>query len=215
MPDTIAFGDLARAAYCPRQLYYVRRDDADPPPEYEHARDLAGRYDELSVASEAALDTFDLAVPPPEFRANLDASLDDHPRVSRPDETDVFLQGKDAHGRADKVFTGPLAVSVVTHGDPPEQGVWEPQTVRVVAAAKALSWREETPVERAFVEYPRHGVVRGVDLTTRRKAAYNRALRAARSIDGPPPRLHDDAKCGACEYSDECGTKTRTLRSLL
>jgi CRISPR-associated exonuclease Cas4 len=215
VPDTIAFGDLARAAYCPRQLYYVRRDDADPPPEYEHARDLASRYDELAVASEAALTTFDIAVPPPEFRANLGASLEEQPRVARPDETDAFLQGKDAHGRADKVFTDPLAVSVVTHGDPPEQGVWEPQTVRAVAAAKALSWREEASVERAFVEYPRHGVVRSFDVTTRRKAAYNRALRAARSIDGPPPRLHDDAKCGVCDYRSECGTKTRTLRSLL
>ncbi|WP_232686469.1 CRISPR-associated protein Cas4 [Halobacterium zhouii] len=215
MPDTIAFGELARAAYCPRQLYYARRDDADPPPEYEHARDLAGRYDDLAVASEAALATFDLAVPPPEFRRNLDASLANHSAVADPDETDAFLQGKDAHGRADKVLTDPFAVSVVTHGDPPDQGVWEPQTVRAVAAAKALAWREQTPVECAFVEYPRHGVVRSFALTTRRKATYRRALRAARSVDGPPPRLHDDAKCDACEYSDECGTRTRTLRSLL
>ena len=215
MPDSIAFGDLARAAYCPRQLYYARSDDSDPPAEYESARDIATRYDELAVASDAALATFDVAVPPPDFRSNLRASLDRHPRVARPAETDAFLRGKDAHGRAAKVQEDPLAVSVVTHGSPPEQGVWATQSVRAVAAAKALSWREETAVESAYVEYARHGVVRKLDLTTRRKAAYRRALRTAQSLDGPPPRLHDDSKCGACDYREECGVETKTLRSLL
>ncbi|CQH61873.1 DUF83 domain protein [Halobacterium hubeiense] len=215
MSETVAFSDLARAAYCPRQLYYARRDDREPPPEHDHARDLAGQYDALAVASETALATYDLAVEPPEFRSNLRASLDRHPRVADPAETGAFVRGKDARGRVGKVHTDPLAVSVVTPGRPPEAGVWEPQSVRAVAAAKALSWREQEPVERAYVEYSRHGVVRELSLTTRRKAAYRRALRAVRALDGPPPRLHDDAKCGACEYSDECGTKTRTLSSLL
>ncbi|MCG1004342.1 MULTISPECIES: hypothetical protein [Halobacterium] len=214
-PNSVAFSDLARATYCPRQLYYARRDDRSPPPEHDHARDLAGQYDALAVASDAALATYDLAVEPPEFRSNLRASLDRHPRVADPAETAVFLRGKDTHGRARKVHTDPLSVSVVTPGSPPEAGVWAPQSVRAVAAAKALAWREEQSVERAYVEYARHGVVRELSLTTRRKAAYQRALRAVRGLDGPPPRLHDDAKCGACEYSDECGTKTRTLGSLL
>ncbi|MFB6072915.1 MAG: hypothetical protein ABEJ88_08100 [Halobacterium sp.] len=215
MPDSVPFGDLARAAYCPRQLYYARREDGDLPDEYRAARRLARRYDELAVASAAALATFDLAVPPDDYRANLARSLDRHPRVASPAETDAFLGGKDAHGRAAKVHRDPLAVSVVTPGAPPEQGVWEPQTVRAVAATKALAWRENEPVETAYVEYARHGVVRHVDVTTRKKAAYRRALRAARSVDGPPPRLHDDAKCGACDYREECGTRTRTLGSLL
>ncbi|MXR19851.1 hypothetical protein GRX66_04260, partial [Halobacterium sp. PCN9] len=38
---TIAFSDLAVAVYCPRQLYYARRDDRDPPAEHRHARELA------------------------------------------------------------------------------------------------------------------------------------------------------------------------------
>jgi CRISPR-associated exonuclease Cas4 len=213
-PDSVAFSDLALATYCPRQLYYARRGDRDPPEVHDAARELAAEYDSLRVASEAALATYDLAVEPPEFRSNLAASLDRHP-VSDPAETAVYLRGKDAHGRAAKVHRDPLAPSLVTPGSPPEAGVWEPQAVRAVAAAKALSWREQTPVECAFVEYARHGVVRRVELTTQKKAAYRRALRTARAIDGPPPRLHDDAKCGACEYREECGTKTRTLGSLL
>jgi CRISPR-associated exonuclease Cas4 len=212
---TVAFSDLAIAAYCPRQLYYARRDDREPPAEHRHARELAGRYAALTVASDTALATYDLGVEPPEFRSNLAASLDRYPGVAHPTETAVFVRGKDTHGRAAKVHDGPLSVSVVTPGSPPEAGVWEPQAVRAVAVAKALAWREETPVDHAYVEYARHGVVRRVELTTRRKAAYRRALRTVRALDGPPPRLHDDAKCGACEYSDECGAKTRTLGSLL
>ncbi|SEW17484.1 CRISPR-associated protein Cas4 [Halobacterium jilantaiense] len=213
-PDSVSFSDLALAAYCPRQLYYARRDDRDPPEAHDAARELATQYGSLSVASEAALATYDLAVEPPEFQSNLAASLAAH-SVDDPAETAVYLRGKDAHGKAAKVHRGPLAPSLVTPGSPPEAGVWEPQAVRAVAAAKALSWREQTPVDHAFVEYARHGVVRRVELTTRKKAAYRRALRTARALDGPPPRIHDDAKCGACEYREECGTKTRTLGSLL
>jgi len=213
--DSVPFSDLALAAYCPRQLYYARRDDdRSPPAVHETARELAADYAALAVASDAALATYDLAVEPPEFRSNLAASRDRHP-VCDPDETAVFLRGKDAHGRAAKVHRDPLAPSLVTPGSPPEAGVWEPQAVRAVAAAKALSWREQTAVECAFVEYARHGVVRRVDLTTRKKATYRRALRTARAVDGPPPRIHDDAKCGACEYRETCGTRTRTLGSLL
>ncbi|TKX86000.1 hypothetical protein EXE43_10740, partial [Halorubrum sp. SS5] len=69
-------------------------------------------------------------------------------------------------------------------------------------------------VDRALVEYPAVGVVREVRLTTRKKAAYRTALRAARSIDGPPPRVDDD-RCDACDYAAECGTRRRSLRSLL
>ena len=100
-------------------------------------------------------------------------------------------------------------------GTPPERGVWKPQGVASVAAAKALAYERERPVERAVVEYPAHAVVRTVRLTTRRKAAYRRVLRTVRSLDGPPPRLDDDAKCAACEYREECGVPTRTLASLL
>jgi len=56
--------------------------------------------------------------------------------------------------------------------------------------------------------------VRSVRLTTRRAARYREALRTVRTLDGPPPRLNDDAKCGACDYQEQCGVKSRSLRSL-
>jgi len=229
----VTFSDLATATYCPRKLYYARReDDRSPPERAATAQRLATRYPDLLVASDTALGTFDLAVPPDEFRANLERATrryeDRWPELAAPSETDVLLTGKDCRGKAGKILAGTTSPSdpeadsaggpvptLVSPGEPPEEGVWAPQGVRAVAAAKALSWREQTPVEAAFVEYPFHGVIRRVRMTTRRRAVYRRTLRTVRSLDGPPPRIHDEAKCGACEYRATCGVKTRSLRSML
>jgi CRISPR-associated exonuclease Cas4 len=219
-----AFSDIATAAYCPRQLYYRRKHaDHDVPDEAAARRDLAFRYDELL---DPATDLRDEPVEatPTQFRARLSAAterLDAWPALADPAGREVLLAGKDARGIAHKVLDGdgpaPEAptVSVVSAGEPPERGVWEPDSVLAVAAAKALAWERETAVEHAFVEYPAHGVVRRISLGTRRKAAYRHALRAARSMDGPPPRLENDDRCAPCDYRAECGTRTRTLRSLL
>lgn len=218
----VTFGDLATATYCPRKLYYERREaDRSPPQRAADARRLAARYPDLLVASDTALDTFDLAVPPDVFRTNLERAsrrYDRWPDLVSPAETHVIVTGRDCRGRVDKVLatdTGPPLPALVSPGRPPDQGVWAPQGVRAVAAAKALSWREEQPVDAAFVEYPFHGVVRRVRLTTRRVATYRRTLRTVRRLDGPPPRLRDDAKCDACEYRTTCGVQTRSLRTLL
>jgi CRISPR-associated exonuclease Cas4 len=218
--STQSFTALATAAYCPRKLYYRRRDDdaGDPPDRVAAVRALARRYDELRAADDDALADEPLAVDPVTFRRNLGvarAGLDRFPELRDPAGTDVRLDGKDARGVAHKVLADPPAVSLVSAGAPPEQGVYGPQSVRLTAASLALANERERPVEVGYYEYPAHGVVRRVRLTARRKAAYRRALRAARELDGPPPRLTGDARCDACEYREECGVETRSLRSLL
>jgi CRISPR-associated exonuclease Cas4 len=126
------------------------------------------------------------------------------------------VDGKDCRGVVDKVLDGdPPTPTLVSPGRPPERGVWHPQRVRAVAVAKALAWERERPVPAALVEYPAHGVVRRAEVTTRAARAYRRTLRTVRSMDGPPPRTDDDAKCEACDYRETCGVRTRSLRSLL
>lgn len=215
-----SFSDLALAAYCPRKLYYRRREGRrETPPEVDALRDLAFRYGTvLSPEGEEVLAEAPIAVTATQFRSNLGCSrarLDAWDALADPPRREAFLEGRDVRGIAHKVLEDPLAPVIVSPGEPPEEGVWKPQSVRAVAAAKALAWEEETPVERAFVEYPAHGHVREVGIGTRRKAAYRAALRAARGLDDPPPRLDDDAKCDPCEFREECGVRTRTLRSLL
>ena len=214
------FRDLETAAYCPRKLYYRRRDGPpEIPEEIERIRRLACEYERL-LTDDAALLSAPIEPDPATVRERLRAARE---RVGAwdalvdPVETDVYLAGKDARGLAHKLVDaddGPLP-SLVFAGRPPEQGVWEPQTVRLVAAAKALSWERERSVERAVAEYPAYGVVREIDVTARRTGIYRRALRVAESIDSPPARADSDAKCDPCEYREQCGVRTRSLRSLL
>ncbi|GGL47629.1 hypothetical protein [Halocalculus aciditolerans] len=216
MSDLVAFSDLALAAYCPRKLYYRRREDSrSEPPVAAQARSLAANYDALRSADPGPYAAA-LAVAPAVARERLDAAadrLDDFDALADPDESHVLVRGKDCLGRVGKIT--PNAVSVVSHGEPPDDGVWETQSVRAVAAANAVSWREQRRIDTAYVEYPRYGAIRRLSVTGRRSAAYRRALRTVEKIDGPPARLHDDAKCASCEYRATCGVQTRTLRSLL
>jgi CRISPR-associated exonuclease Cas4 len=212
-----AFSDLATAAYCPRKLYYRLRDgDHETPAAVRERRALAFRYPDLA-APDADLGAEPIEVTPTQYRANLGCAreLAAWDGLCDPARTNALLEGREARGVAHKVLSDPLSVSVVSAGSPPEEGVWRPQTVRAVAAAKALSWEAEVEVGHAYVEYPAYGVVRRLDLSTRRKALYREAVARAESIDGPPARLNDDARCDPCEYREQCGVKTRSLRSLL
>jgi CRISPR-associated exonuclease Cas4 len=213
-----AFRDVETAAYCPRKLYYRRRRLREGTPDrVQRRRELAFRYERL-LADESALRDAPIAVTPTQFRSRLGAAkarLDAWEGLADPDGRDVLLTGRECRGVAHKLLADLPSVSLVFAGEPPERGVWHPQSVRLVAAAKALAWERETPVERAFAEYPAYGAVREVELTTRRLAAYREAVRTADAIDGPPARVDNDAKCAPCEFRDECGTRTRSLRSLL
>ncbi|MFB6089950.1 MAG: hypothetical protein ABEJ97_02720 [Halobellus sp.] len=236
-PETIPVSHLARAAYCPRQLYYARRDDDfSPPAEVAAVRELAFGYERLRTMSDERLADRPIAVPPAEYRANLatTAERDDYAALADPDVRDAFLRGRDCHGVAHKVLgvppepetdgprdsTGtdpspPPTPVIVSPGEPPERGVWEPQRVRAVALAKALAWEREREVPTALVEYPAYGVVRTVRLTTRNRSAYRRVLWTVRSLSGVPARTSQKSKCEGCEYRDACGTKTRSLKTLL
>ncbi|MFB6103171.1 MAG: Dna2/Cas4 domain-containing protein [Haloplanus sp.] len=215
----LTFGALARAAYCPRQYYYARReDDHEPPPAARMRRDLAFRYPSLREASDATLAGEPIDHPPGAYRDALDdlAARDDWAALTDPADRGVLLEGRECRGIVHKLLAGdPPTPTFVSPGRPPERGVWRPQRVRAVAMAKALAWERERTVPSALVEYPAHGVVRRVDLTTHNRAAYRRTIRTIRGIDGPPPRIDDTAKCDACDYREQCGVRTRSLRSLL
>jgi CRISPR-associated exonuclease Cas4 len=216
-----SFSDLREATYCPRKLYYVRReDDRRVPDEVEAVRAVAHRYPDVldGTISDDVLAEMPVDPPPRTYRETLrrtSETCDRFDDLVAPADRDVLTTGRECRGIVHKVLADPPAPSLVSTGKPPENGVWEPQSVWAVAAAKALAWERQRPVGRAFVEYPAYGVVRTVDLTGRRTAAYRRAVRAVEAIDGPPPRLRNPAKCRACEYADSCGVRTRSLRSLL
>lgn len=216
---SVPFSDLRVAAYCPRKLYYRRNEpDRGPPASVADRRELAFRYEELLDAADSALESLPIDVPPAVYRRRLRTlrqRCDDWDALVDPTARNVALSGRDCHGIVHKLVDKPLRPSIVSPGDPPDNGVWEPHAVQAVAAAKALAWERKQQVDEVLFEYPAHGVVRTVSLSVRQKAAYRGALRAAREIDGPPSRTDNTAKCSPCEYSDQCGVRTRSLRSLL
>lgn len=215
-----AFRDVETAAYCPRKLYYRRQaPDRDRTPErVERRRDLAFEYERL-LADDDRLVAAPIAVTPTQYRSRLGsakARLDVWSDLVDPIDRDVFLSGRDCRGIAHKrLETTPPSASLLFGGEPPETGVWRPQSVRLMAVAKALSWEEQTRVDRVYAEYPGYGVIRAVDVDARRTAEYREAVRIADALDGPPPRLENDARCDPCEFRDQCGVRTRSLRSLL
>lgn len=218
MSAYVPFHELAVAAYCPRKLYYRRRDaDHDLPEIVSRTRDLAAAYDAL-LAGDLRTSLADaLVVDPGVARDGIRRAYARWPGLRDPVERDVVVTGRDCRGRVAKVVDTEegLVPTLVSPGEPPERGVWKPQRVRATAAAKALSWREGARVDRALVEYPRHGVVRRVRVTAHRAAEYRRTLRAVRELDGPPPRLRGSSKCDPCEERERCGVKARSLSSLL
>ncbi len=212
------FSDLSRAAYCPRQLYYARRDeDRGPPPEANARMALAFRYEELRDANDETLAGLPIRCSPSEYRTALQklSTRPDWGLLCEPAERDYAVEGKDCHGRIHKLLAGdPPVPTVVSPGMPPETGVWEPQSVRAVAVANALAWERQQHIPRVLVEYPAVGIVRELELTCRRTATYRRVLRTVRSMDGPPPRVND-TRCEHCAYRSACGVTTRSLKSLL
>jgi CRISPR-associated exonuclease Cas4 len=215
-----AFRDIETAAYCPRKLYYRRRDPEteQPPDSVEKRRTLAFEYEQL-LRDDQALNQAPIAVTPTQYRSSLGcarASVDCWEELIAPVEENVFLEGRECHGIAHKLLdTEPASLSLAFTGAPPEQGVWEPQSVRLMAGAKALSWEYETDVERVFAEYPAYGIIRPIAVDARRTATYRAAVRTADAIDGPPAKTNNRSKCRPCEYRDQCGVRTRTLGSLL
>ena len=212
------FSELSRAAYCPRQLYYARKhDDEGPPASVENTQQLAFRYRELREADDETLAALPIEWSPAAYREALE-SLSTRPiweDLCEPVETDYYVEGKDCAGLLHKILGGePPTPTLISPGNPPENGVWKPQTVRAVAAAKALAWERNEEIPRTLIEYPAVGVVREVPLTTRRTATYRRVFRTVRAMDGPPPRVND-SRCDSCEYRTECGVSTRSLKSLL
>lgn len=217
-----AFRDVETAAYCPRKLYYRLNspEEESVPAVVGERREIAFEYRSL-LENDERLREAPIEVTPTQFRSRLGcarARLDRWDDLVDPAETDAFLSGRECRGIAHKVLRSeskPPSLSLVFAGQPPERGVWQPQSVRLMAAAKALSWEEQTAVEDVYAEYPAYGVIRRIEVGARRTAAYREAVRIADSVDGPPARIKNGAKCEPCEFRPQCGVRSRSLRSLL
>lgn len=206
-----AFAELAAAAYRPRPLSSPCGGEArEPPPAVRERRELAFHYPALR-RSDAFVAAAPVAVSTTQLRINLGtaaARFDCWEALANPPSRDVLLTGRKARGVADKVLETPLAPSLIAAGRPTDCGVWRAQSVRAVGAARALAWERKQPVERAFIEYPAHGIVTAVDLTARLTARYRSTIRIVEAMDGPPARLGQPPQCGATDCCEACCIRT-------
>lgn len=207
------FSELAQAAYCLRKLHHNRVDGWEATHDGTTPDRLSHRYDELldCRVPEEALD-----LDPATVAANLERTRerfpDAWPSLRSPAETGVFLRSRVCRGYANKVLdTDPPVPTFASSGHPPSEGVWRPHAVRAVAIGLALAWDRGQAIERVFVEYPAHGMVRQVPLSERRQATYQRVLRAVDRMSESPPRTEDASKCRRCEYEDRCGSRSSFL----
>lgn len=208
---------LSLGAYCLRKLHYRQECGWDDGADQTTTRSLASKYPALLSGR---VPRNRLGSNPDSVAAALRGSRDRLPAVW-PTLRDTApsrnrLQGQDCSGIAARVIdTDPPVPTFLSSGQPPAEGVWHRHSVRAVGLAKALAWERHCTVARTLVEYPRFGVIRSVPLTGRRRAAFRRVLRAVKTMDDPPSRTDDTAKCESCEFRDRCGVRSRSLRSRL
>lgn len=183
----------------------------------ERRRALADDLDRL-LADRSARVAAPLTVDPETWvdrMATARERVDRFEAVLDPPETGVYLEGRDARGVVHAVLADPPEPVLVSAGSPPETGVYDPQSVRATAAAHALAEREGRSIDHGVVAYPAAGVIRRISVGARRRGRYREVQRTIAAMDGPPARASADAKCESCEFSETCGTPTRSVRSLL
>lgn len=224
--------EVRSAAYCRRQAYYRLRDEPpEPSPEVRNIKDLAYRYPDVLDSPETVLQETGLH--------DLDATrIQDGVRearkeysewdaLARPWRQEIYLQASRLHGTIDKLVKIPTdtgsgrggdpvyAASLVKTGEPPRNGVWRPTRAEATAAARLVD-REFRGAEHVYVEYPRVGEVRRVDLGTRDSRKLESILSdLERAAERVPSRTRNRRKCRSCGYREECGVRTESLLSLL
>lgn len=214
------------SAYCRRQAYYRMRDEPpEPSPEQQAVRELAYHYPEfLESPSETQreLGHPDLNQDALESLRVARQELSEWREIARPAREEHYVEGDHLHGTTDKVVRvsgedggEEYAASLVKAGSPPRNGVWRPTRVEAAAAARLLEYEFPT-ASRAYVEYPRYGVIRCVGLGVRDYRVLERTLEALEfAEDRVPSRTRNRAKCRSCSYREECGVRTESLISML
>ncbi len=218
-------GELRSAAYCPRQAYYDRHDDAEDgvPDVYVAVAELAHHYDRfVEDTGEALVFAAELAdIEPGELQeeVDVDAAVESLQRIrdgkpelwmtlTEPDKEQLYVETGRLRGTVDKAVStqkGYVASSVKA-GSPPREGVWPSQRVEAAAVQRLLDTRFE-PADRVHVEFPRVGEVRTVEVDDEDHQRVDELLDILDELESgdPPKRTRQRGRCISCSYRERCG----------
>lgn len=218
-------GELRRAAYCPRQAYYERHDDAEDgvPDVYVAVAELAHHYETLvedpDETTRTAAQLTGVERREIEQEVDVDAAAESLQRIrdeepelwmtlTEPDREQLYVEAGRLRGTVDKAVSteeGYVASSVKA-GSPPREGVWPSQRVEAAAVHRLLDARLGAS-DRVHVEFPRVGEVRTVELDGEDHRRVDELLDV---LDGlgtgdPPRRTRQRGRCSSCSYRERCG----------
>lgn len=194
-----------------------------PSPETRVLREVAYLYPTVVESPDDAIQRacnvagVEVALELSEAAERLSGARDERPSVwddvAHPDREERYIEGDRLCGTVDKMSFGDdgVTVSVVKTGEPPRNGVWSTDRVEAAAVRRIVSSVHD--FRRVIIEYPRVGAVREVEVGRDDERTLERALDTLEEIDDgvPPSRTDDRAKCGPCDFSDECGVETRSV----
>ncbi len=188
---------------------------------------LDGAESELPIISREEINRHDLRAAAgeireilPEMASKLSPKLD----ILTPSEVEVDLWSDrlGLSGRVDRVVSragdggmkGTIQIpSLIKTDNPPENGVWRSDRLRLTGYAMLLEDDLDRRVDLGLVEYPRAGEVREVEIKTydRRKVLRIRD-RIRRIQGGKLPDRPREAPCERCPVLETCETR-QTLAS--
>ncbi|MEI8003350.1 MAG: Dna2/Cas4 domain-containing protein [Methanothrix sp.] len=122
-------------------------------------------------------------------------------------DVDLYSDKLGLSGRLDRLAPGSTPCIIRT-GKAPEDGIWKRDRLMLAGYALLLGEKHKTHINQGLVEYPRHGLVRSVEIHSVDRARVLRIRDRIRQIkEGRLPDRPEDAPCQACEAREICETR--------
>jgi CRISPR-associated exonuclease Cas4 len=106
-------------------------------------------------------------------------------------------------------INGNIVPSIIKTGNMPENGVWNGDRIQLTAYSILVEEKFGSIVEKGFVEYARHGVVRPVVIKRHERRRVLQVRDRIKKIrDGFMPERPQDAPCEYCGFKGICDVKS-------
>jgi len=230
MPPNVRISEIGLYLRCPRLVYFeslnrlpVERDArqlllrnimlsiSSKEGLEQHLREISSRLaDELPAIYDVSAEDISSAHQEldgniGEMAKNLAGSLD----LLLPYEAEIDLHSEKLglSGRLDRLASDGIP-SIIRTGNAPTDGVWKRDRLTLAGYALLLAEMKGKHIDRGFVEYPRQGIVRPVEIHSIDRARVLRIRDRIRTIkEGQLPDRPENTPCETCRAKETCQTR--------